>query len=756
MKLRSLELKNYRRHSRTFIEWPDGVIAVLGRNGSGKSTILESIGFALFGVPATRTGKDLLRWDGAGPMDTVSVSLEFDLGGEAIRIHRELRGKGLTPNATLTVDGKLAVDPGAGSNEAVTNDIERRLGMDRETFFTTLVAQQKDLDRLATLTPAKRKQLLLEMLGVDALDRAIEHARQERRATELKVDAIRDALPDEGRLDVKEADAKQELAQATNTHRVAAEAWARCQADLATSIKHLDAIQQQSADRDVALRTFNEAARLQDEANARLVACKERMDAASSAKQRAAELEPFAARFDSLQSAMVAARSGADAFDRRATALAELERLRVQLPNEIGPGVDAAEARLATADAQRQATSSALAVAEAKVRQIAEHRANFANLEGQAACPTCEQPLDGHVPGLLTKLGADLAAATGELEAAKTIHEKAGREWSDAQTALADARREHDARARLTERENQIPEAPVERPDIGALEKKLAAARAAHDERTGLLKLAGEHDPLAKQFDALTTDHAQRHQQLDAAKRALDLLPDVTKSLDAAKQSHANAAAAERDAERAVLGAKHAIDLANKSLESVAARRADMVAQTKRLKETEELARYWGAVASGRGKGLLEAFKAHLVGRIGPAIGREASRLLERFTSGRYTEVTLDSEYNMYVSDGGTRYALERFSGGESDLVHLAVRLAVSRMLVERNHAEMRFLALDEVFGGLDAQRRQSVLGALQELGGLYSQVVLVTHHDDLRDALDAALVVEDVDGEAKVTLHAG
>jgi DNA repair exonuclease SbcCD ATPase subunit len=60
------------------------------------------------------------------------------------------------------------------------------------------------------------------------------------------------------------------------------------------------------------------------------------------------------------------------------------------------------------------------------------------------------------------------------------------------------------------------------------------------------------------------------------------------------------------------------------------------------------------------------------------------------------------------------------------------------------------------VFGSLDDERRGHVLAALQGLRGLYSQVLLVTHQDALRDALDAVLLVEEQDGRAVVTMHHG
>ncbi len=746
MKIRSLELRNYRRHHRTFIEWPDGVMAVLGRNGSGKSTLLESIGFALFGVPATRTGKDLLRWDGAGPMDSMGVALEFELAGEAIRVHRELRGKGLTPSATLTVDGRVAVDPGAGSNEAVTAEIERRFGMDRDTFFTTLVAQQGDLDRLAGMTPARRKQFLLEMLGIDALDQAIDAARQKRRDLENQVEAIRKGLPDHDALKAKLAAAKQALAEATAAAKVAEESWANCKTALAATVTELETLRQLAAQRAIVEARVVEATQHVEAMERDLKRVGAQRDAAQAAAKKVDSLRVQADALPELESQWQAVQRARENARRREA----LEKRLHELDDAGATDLATAEEELAAIEEQLEAAQQALAVAASRAQADADHVNQLQSLGDAAECPTCLRPLDDHVPALAERLRESArrhdAVAKEQQALQKTLQEKK----RVASFAVAASKE----RVAVQQQLEQVPGIAASEGD--ALEQRLAASRAAHEER---LKLHGSVEALpalSKEKQGLEQSLQDARKTLEDAQQQLENLEDPGPKLASVQAQHDAQASAERDAERAVLGARSAIELAKKDVAAATARLDDYQKQTKRLKETEDEGRYWAALASGRGRGMLEAFKAHLVARIGPAIGREASRLLERFTGGRYTEVTLDSEYNVFVSDGGTRYSLNRFSGGESDLVHLAMRLAVSRMLVERSAAEMRFLALDEVFGGLDEERRHLVLAALQELGSLYSQVMLVTHHEGLRDALDASLEVTERDGAAHVALHAG
>jgi exonuclease SbcC len=157
------------------------------------------------------------------------------------------------------------------------------------------------------------------------------------------------------------------------------------------------------------------------------------------------------------------------------------------------------------------------------------------------------------------------------------------------------------------------------------------------------------------------------------------------------------------------------------------------------------------------GGGLLERFRDHLVARTAPAINEEASQLLALFTQGRYTEFLLDDSYEIHLGDGGRFLPLERFSGGEQDLAHLALRLGISRLLANRaGAADIRFLALDEVFSSLDSERCDALLAALRGLTGLYGQVLAVTHLERLRDSFDAVVQVKLADGAASVSLHNG
>ena len=58
-------------------------------------------------------------------------------------------------------------------------------------------------------------------------------------------------------------------------------------------------------------------------------------------------------------------------------------------------------------------------------------------------------------------------------------------------------------------------------------------------------------------------------------------------------------------------------------------------------------------------------------------------------------------------------------------------------MIAERAGHPLNALILDEVFGGLDVERRDNVIQLLHGLTGRFEQVILITHIESIREGLD-------------------
>src|SRR5919201_595563 len=188
MHLRSLSLRNYRVYRAVDLEFPDGLVGIYGPNGAGKSTLIESIRFAIYGD--SRTDKSELR--SAGVREDLRVELVFEHEGNTYEVRRQLKGLNLTPKVEVYRNGQLAVQSARDANAF----LGRVLGMDQRAFLASVCAQQKELTAFASMVPAERRRLVLDLLGVGPVERALAKVREEARDARTRAGGARAQLPD--------------------------------------------------------------------------------------------------------------------------------------------------------------------------------------------------------------------------------------------------------------------------------------------------------------------------------------------------------------------------------------------------------------------------------------------------------------------------------------------------------------------------------------------------------------------------------
>ena len=146
-------------------------------------------------------------------------------------------------------------------------------------------------------------------------------------------------------------------------------------------------------------------------------------------------------------------------------------------------------------------------------------------------------------------------------------------------------------------------------------------------------------------------------------------------------------------------------------------------------------------------------FKQNVMERIVPTLSEVSSDLFRDMTDSRYGGIEINDDYEMQIYDGGEKYDLNRFSGGESDLANLCLRLAISRVLADRSGNEINFLILDEIFGSQDQVRKRNIMTALNQLEKQFHQIILITHIDDTKDLMESVLTIKETDDGSSVII---
>ena len=169
MQIRLIELTNFRRYKDNIVEFPDGLIGIVGKNGVGKTTLIEALAWCLYGTEAARNGRiGIIRSD-AGEKAICQVAVELVLGDDAVRIVRKQGNSG--GDAKLFLNG--STNAHVTGVTAVNNYIKTKIGMDHTSFITSVFVRQKELTRLTTETSANRKKIILRLLGINRVKKAI-------------------------------------------------------------------------------------------------------------------------------------------------------------------------------------------------------------------------------------------------------------------------------------------------------------------------------------------------------------------------------------------------------------------------------------------------------------------------------------------------------------------------------------------------------------------------------------------------------
>lgn len=162
------------------------LVCLSGANGHGKSALLDAITWALWGKSRARSDDDLIH---AG-QDETQVTLDFIARGDRYRvIRRHSKPRGRARSGQSSVDLQIATEADfnviSGNTMRETNAfLIDLLQMDYDTFVNSAFLIQGRANLFTTATPAERKKVLSDILGLSIYDTLEEGARNRVRDAE--------------------------------------------------------------------------------------------------------------------------------------------------------------------------------------------------------------------------------------------------------------------------------------------------------------------------------------------------------------------------------------------------------------------------------------------------------------------------------------------------------------------------------------------------------------------------------------------
>lgn len=170
----SIELGDFLSHSNTELKFENGVTVFVGDNGSGKSSIIDAITFALFGQHTRKSNKGLIKRGSTQGF----AKIGFSINEKQFEAVRKIDSKGtLTATFAEIVDNER-VEIAAGERkqfgESMTQEVEKVIGLDFEKLKIASIVQQGELNTIINAKPKEFKELLNAIIGIDKLDVASE------------------------------------------------------------------------------------------------------------------------------------------------------------------------------------------------------------------------------------------------------------------------------------------------------------------------------------------------------------------------------------------------------------------------------------------------------------------------------------------------------------------------------------------------------------------------------------------------------
>jgi exonuclease SbcC len=203
--IKDIRLQDFIAHKDTRLEIGKGITIFVGHNGSGKSSVIDAITFALFGEHTRKSAKNLVR-RGAGQC---TVQMRFAINSREYLATRTSGGQSFS-QLSLVSEGNEPDMPLVGGErrqfgESMKAEVAKVLGLDYDKMRVAAVVQQGELLRIVDAPPREFKELLNGLIGIDRLDRAYdvmlevirgfrEKLRDENGYTDLEIPRVQDLI----------------------------------------------------------------------------------------------------------------------------------------------------------------------------------------------------------------------------------------------------------------------------------------------------------------------------------------------------------------------------------------------------------------------------------------------------------------------------------------------------------------------------------------------------------------------------------
>ena len=177
MLIKKISLKNIRSYESVEVEFPHGSVVLSGDIGSGKTSILIALEFALFGLQPGQKGSSILR----NGKNEGQVTLEIEIDGKSIIIERGLkRSKSVNQSEVfIEVDGfrkEMSITESKNFILELLNYPSEFAKKTNLLYKFTVYTPQEEMKQIILEDSETRLDTLRHIFGIDKYKKVIENA----------------------------------------------------------------------------------------------------------------------------------------------------------------------------------------------------------------------------------------------------------------------------------------------------------------------------------------------------------------------------------------------------------------------------------------------------------------------------------------------------------------------------------------------------------------------------------------------------
>ncbi len=784
MILCKLRLENFKKYTSYAIEFEQGLVGIIGKNGSGKSTIFEAILFALYGELKNKGYKEVIRNVNATTKDAVVVELDFEFDGVEYRVSREFRGKALSANAKLYKNEDLI---SSGAKE-VTASIINLTKMSKDAFLHTLFASQKELTSLSSLKNEDRKKMIRKLLGLEKIDFIEKELVEKSRQLKREIAAFAEVLLSSDEVSsknkhIEEYTSKKELLQK------------ECE----EKSKELDTLKLQELDIKKALEEFSKTKEKRSNLFSKLELLKNTINSQELSKDKLKQeiktleqkqeelkgLQSIKQEYINLHDSIKEQEKLKEYYLRKEGLIKEQSSLRAQYTKsketisrlefetkEYDSFLEQTKVQeqkqkelnthIEEKRTQEKRVLQEIAGEQNLIKDINQKIQNIHTLGRESNCPTCTRPLLDEYDNVLFSLDSIVQKTQKEkidkskeelvqIEQGKKAYEeeltKLNKEHLELQKNInlceskkRDLQKEKEHFEKVTNqgKKNKDELAKLEQYSYDNnhhqnLVQKQKELKSKYEYTLSLETMLKRLDSIKEELNN-TLKNIQKHTSEYEEKELEYKTINYDEVKHQQKQKESAEVQKQKEEKSNILNDQKVqiatIDGQIKTIKQTLENNNKQVqkVQTKKddLKDYEKI------------KISLAQFKTKLNSKVAPRISDIASDMYSIITKGKYQHIEVSNDFDFYIYDEGKKYPIERFSGGEIDLANLVLRIAISKTLGELSGASsVGFLAFDEVFGSQDEARRMQILEAFHMIKEQYRQIFLISHEMEIKEMFE-------------------